>query len=65
MSIQRTPSPNSALESPTAWFACLERARLTDNYELAARAQWQLERLGVIVVFRRPAASQGKAGAGR
>ena len=41
-------------DSPTAWFAMLERARLIDNYEMASRAQSELKRLGVVVKFVRP-----------
>jgi hypothetical protein len=38
-------------ECPTAWFAVLERARLTEDYERAAHAQRELARLGVRVRF--------------
>ena len=44
---------NTPTNSPTAWFAVLERARLVDDYGLANRARRELERLGVIVRFRR------------
>jgi hypothetical protein len=44
---------DTAADSPTAWFAVLERARLTEDYELAAKAQAELERLGVKVRFHR------------
>jgi hypothetical protein len=50
---EATPGPDTATDSPTAWFAVLERARLTDDYELAAKAQAELERLGVRVKFDR------------
>lgn len=40
-------------DSSTAWFAVLEHARRTNNFELAARAQRELRRLGVDVKFRR------------
>ncbi len=47
--------PNSTdreqINSPTAWFATLERARNTDNYAMAARAKSELKRLGVTVKF--------------
>jgi hypothetical protein len=42
---------DEVIDSPTAWFAALDRARLTDDYELAARAKRELERLGVRVRF--------------
>ena len=38
-------------DSPTAWFAVLERARLTRDHGLAERARQQLARLGVAVTF--------------
>lgn len=41
-----------AVDSPTAWFCVLERAQRSHNYETAARAQQELERLGVSVSFR-------------
>lgn len=42
-----------AVDSPTAWFAVLEAARLRDDHERAAEAIRQLRRLGVEVKFRR------------
>jgi len=38
--------------SPTAWFAVLDRARQTQDHELAARALGELRRLGVRVKFQ-------------
>jgi len=38
-------------DSPTAWFAALERARNTGNRNLLALARRNLTRLGVHVVF--------------
>jgi len=43
-----------AEDSPTAWFAVLDRARETGDFQLAAKAQEALERLGVVVRFKRP-----------
>lgn len=52
MSKSEKPSnTDDSVDSPTAWFAVLERARLTDDYGLAARAQSELTRLGVAVKF--------------
>jgi hypothetical protein len=52
-------SENALLEarnSPTAWFAVLERARLTGDKVLERRAVAHLKRLGVSVQFdRKPA----------
>lgn len=39
--------------SPVAWFAVLERARYDNNYDLAARARRELERLGVVVKYHK------------
>ncbi len=52
------PSPTSNLasaiaeESPTAWFAVLERGLRTGDTELVERAVRRLEQLGVRVEFR-------------
>ena len=48
-----------AEDSPTAWFAVLERARLDEDYETAARAKRELSRLGVEVRFRRTSEKRG------
>lgn len=42
---------------PTAWFAKLERAKETLDFEAAAEAVRELRRLGVYVEFRRAAES--------
>lgn len=42
------------IDSPTAWFAMLERARRVEDYELAAKAKRELERLGVKVKWGQP-----------
>lgn len=49
-----------ASDSPTAWFVVLERARESCNFALAARAQRELERLGVKVSYA-PAAGMARA----
>jgi len=54
---------DEARNCATAWFLVLERARLTDNYELAARAEANLRRLGVEVRFRRQARRDHRKGA--
>jgi hypothetical protein len=38
-------------ESPTCWFAILEGALRKEDYELAAKAKRELQRLGVQVSF--------------
>jgi hypothetical protein len=48
-------------DSPTAWFAVLERARQTNDFELAERAHRELERLGVKVTYGPHAAGTRKA----
>lgn len=45
---------NESIDSPTTWFAVLERALRTGDFDLAARAKRELERLGVTVTFDRP-----------
>ncbi len=40
-----------ATNSPTAWFAVLERARIDRNQSLEQRALRHLRRLGVSVTF--------------
>jgi|GEM_PF-2797354 len=42
---------SNPVDSPTAWFAALERARLTCDRALEAKAHEQLRRLGVHVAF--------------
>jgi hypothetical protein len=41
-------------DDPTVWMLLLERGRQTGDFELAAQAKRELERLGVIVTYRRP-----------
>ena len=55
------PDGHKAINSPTVWFATLERARTTDNYDLAARASRELDRLGVRVRFFREDKNRRKA----
>ena len=38
-------------ESPTVWFAILERARLVNDFNLAASARTKLRELGVTVRY--------------
>lgn len=40
-------------DSPVVWFVVLERARRDSNFELAAKARQELDRLGVTVKYRR------------
>ena len=49
-------SKNKYSDSPVAWFVVLERARQDSNFQLAAKATQELDRLGVLVKYRRPAA---------
>lgn len=53
-----------AIDSPTAWFAALERARLSGDTRLERLAIRQLERLGVSVTFRPPRSSKLSGTAG-
>ncbi len=38
-------------DCPAAWFVMLERARRNNDFELAAQARRELERLGVKVTY--------------
>ena len=49
---------DSYLEQPVYWFAILESAREKSDFDQAARAKRELERLGVRITYRRP---QGEA----
>ena len=42
---------DTAYDSPTVWFAVLERAHLTKDRRLAQKALSRLKRLGVFVIF--------------
>ena len=60
------PDPNDlpATELPVYWFLILERAAERGDFEAAAQAQKELERLGVTVRFvQRRATRQGGADA--
>ncbi len=59
---EQSQGSREAAESPTAWFAVLERARLTDDFELAAQAQRELARLGVVVRFHQAKKSRSISG---
>jgi hypothetical protein len=45
---------DDAENDPVVWLLLLERGRQTGDFELAARAKRELERLGVFVSYRRP-----------
>ena len=49
MPTDNLPPPNNW---PTYWFAALERAVTEGDWQAAARAQSQLVRLGVVVIYR-------------
>jgi hypothetical protein len=40
-------------DSPVAWFCVLEQARLANDFEKAVEAKRQLERLGIVVKYKR------------
>jgi hypothetical protein len=48
---------------PVYWFIVLERAVKRGDYDIAAHAQRELNRLGVKVAYRKVAYRAGKAGA--
>ena len=50
-----SPNQNTDhLDQPVYWFVLLDSARDRGDYEAAAEAKRELERLGVKVAFRRP-----------
>lgn len=48
---QLEDASREAKRSPTVWFAVLERALRSKDYELAVQAKQELEALGVEVKF--------------
>lgn len=52
-SAERKTTERDAADCPTAWFAVLERAIEDGDYPRAAKAQRELQRLGVVVKFPR------------
>jgi len=58
---QQTEKLNAS-DSPIAWFVVLETARRQNNFELAARAKGELERLGVVIKYQKQAARGKKDG---
>ena len=55
-------SKDKYTDSPVAWFVVLERARQDSNFELAAKARQELDRLGVTVKYRRLAGLHRQGG---
>ena len=49
-----TQAPVELHDRSLIWFAALERARERNDFELAAKAERELEHLGVVVKFIRP-----------
>lgn len=45
---------NSDRDDPVVWLLLLERGRQTGDFDLAARAKRELERLGIRVTYSRP-----------
>jgi hypothetical protein len=57
---KETYTKNDFADSRVAWFVCLERAKADNNFERAAMAKKELERLGVRVKYlRKRRASEG------
>jgi hypothetical protein len=48
-------------EDPLVWLLLLERGRKTGDFELAARAKRELERLGIRVIYQRPRRKREKS----
>jgi hypothetical protein len=53
---RQKPNPRDHREEPTYWFALLEIARERGDFEQAAEAKRQLQRLGVRVRYQKPGA---------
>lgn len=49
-------------EMPAYWFCLMESGRESGDFDLAARAKRELERLGVLVTYRRPRGPRPKGG---
>ena len=49
-----------ASDSPIAWFYTLEDARQRNDFERAARAKRELERLGIVVKYIKQRREQAK-----
>lgn len=47
-------SEAEACNSPVAWFVIMERAIEDGDFDLAAKAKRELDRLGIIVKYRKP-----------
>jgi len=58
---QKNPVSREPNDSPAAWFVVLERAKRTNDFDLAAQAQRELERLGVKVTYATTPAKTRKA----
>jgi hypothetical protein len=58
-----TPDRHPAEDMPVYWFAVLERAVQEGDFEAAAHAQAELERLGVTVRYRRRPARERREAA--
>ena len=48
------PSDPAVTDVPAYWFSVMEMAKERGDFELAARAKRELERLGIHVTYRRP-----------
>jgi hypothetical protein len=55
------PSSTPVTEIPSYWFSLMESAAGRGDFDAAARAKRELERLGVRVVFTRRRGRQGGA----
>ena len=51
---QTYPSDPAVADIPAYWFSIMEMAKESGDFELAARAKRELERLGVHITYRRP-----------
>jgi hypothetical protein len=45
---------------PSVWMLLLERGRRTGDFEMAAKAKHELERLGIFITYRKPKREKAK-----
>ena len=57
---KKTYTESDFADSRVAWFVCLERAKADNNFERAAQAKRELQRLGVEVRYKKKKYIQSK-----
>jgi hypothetical protein len=57
---KETYTESDFANSRVAWFVCLERAKADNDFERAAQAKRELQRLGVEVRYKKGKSAQSK-----